>query len=142
MRSSHGEGSETESSKPRKKKKIIYEPAQTPHVVMGINEIRRKLKLTILKEKRDLNQMVPEIERGHEIQLVTPGFVLLSLLSFIDVFDRETSTPDLLNKWMADPSRRPVILGAGDYMYIEISERDENTRKAVVIVVLPFKSKG
>jgi hypothetical protein len=132
-----GDSFEGESGK-RRKKKVIYEPAQAAHIVQGLNELRQHLGLSTLKVKNDLQQWVPMIRAHEPIPLVSETYLLLSLLSFADDCDREASAPELIKKWMADPSRRPVIIGPGRYIYAEINEKDEQTRTAIVVIVLPF----
>jgi hypothetical protein len=127
---------ESSPSKPRKKK-IVYEPAQPHHIVPGINEVRVKLGLEALKTKKDLAKLIPMIVQGAR-ELSDASFVALSFLSLVDEWDGVMSAPDLLRKWMADPSRRSVILGPGKYIHADFVPQEGKTL-IVVFTLIPFQ---
>jgi hypothetical protein len=137
----------------RRVKKERYPPADPQTVFAGINEIRDSMGLTVLQLKESFQTLMgtlmgPPIDRDTTIGAlrVIPeeptgrgGFLALSLLSAFDIVDDKMSTYDLLNRWIADPSKCPVVLAPANFGYVDCTELGHGSRRFCLITAFIYK---
>lgn len=109
-------------------------------IFKNINSLRESMKLPKLKWKADLATLTEHYAETREfMDIEEHGFITLSKFCFLDRFDGQT-TEQLLEAWLADPSKRPVILAPGNYGLVSRvefqNEEEEDGEPEVVLVVL------
>lgn len=121
---SRAEPGSPSTSHRRKVKKYKYPPAKPEEIVEVVNAIRGEMGLKPLKMDKGLGGILGFYLSGEE-KLSSDNYVVLSFLTLSDNWDGVASTPDLIEKWMDDPSRRPVLLGPGNKIWVETVESEE-----------------
>ena len=116
---SRAEPGSPSTSHKRRVKKYRYPPAKPEELAEVVNDIRGEMGLKPLKMAKEVGQI---------------------LAAYLDGEDGVASTPDLIEKWMDDPSRRPVLLGPGNKIWIETvkSEEEEGGDRIYVAVASIF----
>ena len=110
-------------------------PATEESIFKAINELRKNMQLPSLKWKPEF-QMITEhyAETGEFPNLEEKDFITLSKFCFRDSFDGQT-TNELLEAWLGDPSKRPVLLAPGNYglvSKIEFQPEEEDGEDTMV----------
>ena len=136
---SRAEPGSPSTSHRRRVKKYRYPPAKPEELAEVVNDIRGEMGLKPLKMAKEVGQILAAYLDGEELKGGN-NFVILSFLTLSDNWDGVASTPDLIEKWMDDPSRRPVLLGPGNKIWIETvkSEEEEGGDRIYVAVASIF----
>jgi hypothetical protein len=137
----------------RRVKKERYPPVDAETLFDGINELRRGMGVNHIRKKPEFEALKDKLQddpatrdKVIEDMRIMPDqcdedrpFIALSVFSVFDVVDNKMSTFDLLNRWMNDPSKRPVLLAPATHGYVDCEEMDENDKQVCFIVAYIYK---
>ena len=119
---------------PSKKSKKRSPPADTPTLFQAIQDLRKSLGLTPLRNqlqwKQNLDNMLNDNLPKEVMEQLT--CVILSRMYFKEKFKNE-SINTLLDRWLKDPGKRAVLLAPGNYSYISMEQNQIN----VIIFFIP-----
>lgn len=130
--------SETSQNSKHGKKKIKKKrgpPADEETLFTMINELRMQMGLHELKVNNNFAPMATTIINDESPMIEEADFVVMSLMYFWDSFDGKQSAKSLLEKWMNEPNRRPVVLAPGKYGKLLIQETEDEAYSYIVLIV-------
>ena len=108
-------------------------------VFKAINDIRMKMQLPKLHWQKDFARFADKYARNLEFCLfdLNTDFVILSQFCFRDLFYGQT-TDDLIESWLIDNSKRPILLAPGNYGIVTIvddPDKEGDGSQAIVVYI-------
>lgn len=133
-------------SKRRPKKRVQPEPVPTleESVFNAINKIRMKMQLQKLHWQKDFAVFAENYAKNLDFCTfdLQADFVVLSQFCFTDFFFGQP-VDEMIETWLLDSSKRPVLLGPGNYGIVTIVDdpeiQDEGTQIIVVYIASVYK---
>lgn len=129
---------EGEKTHHKRVKRVKCQPPTPTELTQVVNVIREAMGVTPFKTERVLEQVAQLHLNGLEdvSQLFDQKYVLLSFLSIREEWDGKSGLPEIVNRWMDDPSKRPVLLAPGDKGYLGIMQKEGEEKQYLVFVVM------
>ncbi|OHT06041.1 hypothetical protein TRFO_05682 [Tritrichomonas foetus] len=123
----------------------INDPVDADELFKKIRHIRNKLQLQKLAKNKTLEIVAEELIQNETLAPIDErkmNYVTLSILSILDTFKNE-STEQLIDRWLADANKRPVVLGVGNYaaLHIEYDNEEHSSGKVALIVAMIYRPK-
>lgn len=119
----------------RKKQKKQRQPAADRDSVFQIvNQLRATFNLPEIKTQEAVEQYANEIYSNPNAFFDSPNVVLLSDYHFLELFDGKSSSQQLVQKWLNDSGKRPIIFAPGKKGTISFIDSEDGTY--IVMVVL------
>ncbi|OHS93816.1 hypothetical protein TRFO_02335 [Tritrichomonas foetus] len=100
-----------------------------------INELRQQCKLTPIKSQQGIDDYATMLVTDYQsADLNNDAYVIMSNMSFVEEFDGKTSAAELIQKWMGEPNRRPVLFAPGKQGSVQFVDLDGQIYISVVVV--------
>lgn len=127
--------SSSHSGKKRSKKQ--KQPAADRDTVLQIiNQLRATFNLPEIKTQGPIDEYASDILTNPNAYFEAQDLVLLSDYHFCELFDGKSSSQQLVQKWLNDSGRRPVIFAPGKMGTVVFIDTEEGTYISVVVLSL------
>lgn len=133
MRREHGKGRKSRSTGPEN---LIFDE---------INKVRTALmgKDNTMKWQKGFSDMaVHWAVAGEQMQVGEDGFVMLSSLVFSEDYPEDMPPEELVQKWLLDPSKRPIVLAPANYGVVALPDVPDKGRCVAVMACMLFRPKS
>ena len=121
----------------RKKTKVKVTPADSEGLFEAINNLRLNFHLPALKTQTAFQEYATNLILDYsKADLNADNCVPMSNLSFYEEFDGKMSNEQLIQKWLKESNKRPVLFGPGKQGAVVFVEAQDVIYISVVVLSL------
>lgn len=123
----------------RKVKKVRSLPATPDELLQIVNIVRGSMNVKDIKQDMITKQLALEYLNGErDLAKYYSDDVILSCLALKELWDGKSSSSDIVNRWLDDPGKCPVLFAPGDQGFLDVLEKD-GKEYLVMIVMSVFQ---
>lgn len=118
----------------KKSKKSRQPAADRDTLFQMVNQLRSAFNLPEIKTQEIVDQYATDIFNNGGINFEANNAVLLSDYHFSELFDGKSSSQQLIQKWLNDSSRRPVLFAPGNKGTISFFDTEDGIYILMVVL--------